>query len=57
MKDCRFCASHDNMGLHSYAPYNNKLKQGLTEVECESCGDSFIYEKKNDKVTETRLER
>lgn len=59
MSICKFCYSHDNMSYcqNKVIEYKDKLKQGKTEVHCDYCSESFLYEKKVDKVTETRLER
>lgn len=52
MDICKFCDSHNGMQQFSSKHYNEKLKQGVTIVHCEFCGDTYEYEKKNDKVTE-----
>jgi hypothetical protein len=53
MEICKFCYSHN--GLQQFPPkyYYEKLKQGLTVVHCESCGDTYEYIKDaHDKVNE-----
>lgn len=45
MDICKFCWSHN--GLQQFPPkyYYEKLPYGVTNVDCEFCGDSYEYVK------------
>lgn len=56
MDICKLCESHNGMRQFSSNHYNEKLKQGVTIVHCEFCGDSYEYVKDvHGKVTQTLI--
>jgi redox-regulated HSP33 family molecular chaperone len=53
MDICKLCDCHNGMVQFSSKHYYEKLKQGVTIVDCQFCGDTYEYEKDaHDKVTE-----